>query len=121
MSARERGTVHLYGINGRVANATVQNVKLKSEPANRDDTVDENGNVIERRIDDITDEGTVELKMRAAFTVPTAGDTLVYETLNYEITSIDRAEQAKGFRMLTIGVKKSQYVDASAVTTIATS
>ncbi len=120
MAARVRGTVHLYGITGTVANATVQSVKLKSETQNNAETVDENGNEIERRVDDIKDEGTVELKMRASYAIPVSGDSMVYETLNYEVTSVDRAEVAKGHRMLTLGVKKTQYVNSASVTTVTT-
>lgn len=120
MGAKVRGIVHLYGINGTVASATVQSVKLKSDTQNNDTTVDEFGNEIESRMDDIKDEGTVEIKMQAAYTMPAAGDTMAYETLSYAVMSIDRAEQAKGFRMLTLSIKKTQYVDASTITTVTT-
>ena len=120
MAAKVRGTVHLYGITGTVSNATVQSVKIKSATQNNDTTVDENGNEIESRMDDIVDEGTVEIKMRAAYAIPASGDTLVYETFSYAVLSLDRAEQAKGFRILTITIKKTEYVDAGTVTSVTT-
>jgi hypothetical protein len=113
MAAKDYGTAHLYGISGTISNATVQDFSLDEELANKDNTEDENGNVIERRSDDNTKTGSITIKIRSTYTIPAAGDLIVYETVTYEITKVGRQQKNKGFRMITLSIITSQYVALS--------
>lgn len=107
MPATVKGTAHLYGISGTIANATVLSVNFKDAHKLEDATTDENGVEIERRYDDVQTEGTITIRIRSGYTVPTIGSNITYDAATYEITGIDRAQEAKGFRTVVINVKKS--------------
>lgn len=110
MAATDYGTAHLYGIAGTVSNASVQDFSLDDEHANKATTEDEAGNVIERRGDDNTKTGSITIKIRAAYTLPVAGDVITYNSVKYEITKVGQAEKNKDFRMVTLSILTSEFV-----------
>lgn len=110
MAAVTRGTAHLYGIDGTISGATVQDFKQKDQHQNTDSTVDESGNEIERRYDDLAKEATITLKIQSGYSIPTVASTLSYKSITWEIVSIEKVETAKGFRMVTLNLKKTEYV-----------
>jgi len=108
-----QGTPHLYGISGGVgviADCTVISFDLDSEHANKGETVDEIGNLIEERYDDLTSTGTITLRPRAAFTPLTLGGAYTYNTVAFTVISEGRKEQQKGFISLTYKIKKSEFI-----------
>jgi hypothetical protein len=107
MAATVLGTAHLYGVSGTVTNATVLSFSQRTFAANTAQTEDESGNVIERRYDDTTNEATITIRLRTAYTPPTIGSTITYSTVTYEVVDIERSEQNKGFREMTINLIKS--------------
>ena len=115
------GTAFLYGVGGLVALCAVQSFTNKTEPKNKAQVEEENGNVIERRKDDRTDEAQIEVKYRSSYSLPVPGQaTIVYEGSTWEVDSIDRKESNKAHRMLTLSISKSQYVDSATNTTVTT-
>ncbi len=110
MAAITKGIAHIYGITGTATNATVQSFSYKNEAKNTAETVDESGNEIERRYDDVHKEASVEMKIKAGFAEPAVGDTFVFNAISYEVVSIDHKEEAKGHQMVTLSVKRSQYI-----------
>jgi hypothetical protein len=104
------GTAHLYGVSGTIANVTVLSADFSQKNLIEDTTENESGQVIERRYDDLQDEGTITVKIRTAYTIPTAGATLVYETITYEITEVGKKQVNKGFRTVELKVKKSEHI-----------
>lgn len=110
MAAKTFGTAHLYGIAGTIANATVLSFSLGKGHGVEDSTVDENGIEIERRYDDVQEEGSITIRMQAAYTEPAVGTTVAYNAVTYEITKVDRSEESKGFRTLTLSIKKSEGI-----------
>lgn len=113
MAGIVQGTAHLYGIQGGVgviANATVLDFSTDSSRQNTASTTNEIGNEIERRYDDLVNEGTLTLQPRSGFTEFVVGDTITYDGVEYEITSEGRKETAKGFVTLTYNFKKSEYI-----------
>lgn len=110
MPATTRGTAHLYGISGTISNATVTDFKEKAQNQNEDSTVNESGNEIERRYDDLAKEATITLKIRSGYTVPDPGSTVAYESVTYDVVSIERTQVAKGFRLVTLNLKKTEYI-----------
>lgn len=110
MAAVVKGTAHLYGVAGTRSNATVLSFRNKTSCANTAQTEDEDGNVIERRYDDITDEATMTIRLRSGHTAPTVGSTITYNSVTYEVVDFEASEQQKGFREMTINLKKSEDV-----------
>lgn len=110
MAAKTFGIAHLYGVSGTITNATVMSVNFSDSHGVEDATVDESGIEIERRYDDVRTEGTITLKLRSTYTMPTVGTTFVWKTVTYEITKIDKPEEAKGYRTITVTVKKSEGI-----------
>jgi hypothetical protein len=104
------GTAHLYGIEGTISGVTVADFKLKSKQANFEQCLDENGNVIERRYDDIHYEASITVILQSGFTSPTPGSTLSYGGVVYEVVDVDHTEQAKGARRETYNLVNSQYI-----------
>lgn len=110
MAAKDYGTAHLYGIAGTISNASVQDFSLDEELANKATTEDENGNVIERRSDDNTKTGSITIKIRSLYTIPSAGDILTYDSVKYEITKVGRVQKNKDFRLVTLSIVTSEGV-----------
>ncbi len=114
MGQHTYGTAHLYGVNGTISNATVTDASFDEVCANMAEVMDEDGNVIERRYDDLTEEGTITLIQRAAYTVPEAGTTVSYNhgggAATREITKVGRKHTARGHRVIELSVKKSENV-----------
>lgn len=113
MALTTKGTAHLYGIIGGVAviaNATVISWSLNSSNKNVAETADEIGNEIERRYDDLHQEGTLTIRPRTGFTPLVPGANYTYDSVAFEIVSEGREEQNQGFVALTYAIKKSEYV-----------
>ncbi len=110
MAAQVFGTAHLFGINGTVANATVQSFSDASSFALADETKDEDGVTIERHYNDRQNDVSISLRIQAAYTVPVIGDLFVYDSNTYEIVTINASEENQGFRTLEITAKKSEGV-----------
>ena len=113
MSLATQGTAHLYGIVGGVgviANASVLSFSLSKSNANTAQTKNELGNEIERRYDDLHEEGTITLRPRAGFTklVPGAGYT--YDSVAFEVVSEGDEQAHDGHETLTYTIKKSEYI-----------
>lgn len=104
------GTAHLYGIAGTITGVTVADFKLKGKHANVDKTVNEQGNEIERRYDDLHQDASITVILRDGYTSPEPGDTIVYGGNTYEVVDVDHTEQAKGARRETYNLTRSQYV-----------
>lgn len=110
MAAITFGTAHLYGIAGTITGVTVADFKVKGKQANFEQCMDENGNVIERRYDDVHNEATITVILQSGFTSPTPGSTLTYGGNTYEVVDVDHVEQAKGARRETYNLIRSQYI-----------
>jgi len=113
MPATVLGTAHLYGNEGTVTNATVLNFRDKLSAANQAQTEDETGNVIERRYDDNTNDASITLRMRTSYSIPNPGATLTYNSVTYEVVDAEKSTQNKGFREVTLNIKKSAGISYS--------
>lgn len=107
------GLAHLYGISGSIANATVLAFKETGKCANVDKTDNEQGNCVERRYDDLTYDADITIRMRSGYTIPTAGTTLTYESVTYEITEVGRTQVNKGFRTIELKLTRSANITYS--------
>lgn len=113
MAGSVQGTAHLYGIAagvGAVTNATVLSFTLGKEHQNKAQTVNEIGNEIERRYDDLHQDGTLVLRARSGFTPLTVGGTYTYDSVEFEVVSESKSETPQGFHDYTYTIKKSEYI-----------
>ena len=116
MAATVKGTAHIFGIVAGVAavtNATVLSFSLDHEHANKASTVNEIGNLIEERYDDLTKTGSITLKIRSGYSVLEAATQITYNSVIYVITKVGRAEQAADFVIITYDIKTSEFITLS--------
>jgi hypothetical protein len=110
MAAIIHGTAYVFGVAGTITNAAVQSFQLKDEHQNNTTVMDEIGNEIVNRHDDLVKEGTIVLKHEAAYTEETVEDVITYDTVNYRVTSIDKNEVNNEHREITYSIKTTEYV-----------
>jgi len=110
MAATILGTAHLYGVSGTVTNATVLSFRDKQSCKNVSETLDESGKEIERRYDDLQTEATLVVRTRSSYSRPTPGSTVVYDSVTYEVVDTEKNTVQKGFREVTLNVKKSEGI-----------
>tara|TARA_R110000868_G_scaffold56322_5_gene174335 strand:+ start:111 stop:461 length:351 start_codon:yes stop_codon:yes gene_type:complete len=113
MSLTTKGTPHLYGIQGGIAimtNCTVISFSLTKANKNTGETQDEIGNEIERRYDDLHQDGSITIRPRTGFTSLVPGANYTYDGVEFEVVSEGNEEQNQGFVALTYTIKKSEYV-----------
>ena len=116
MALTTKGTAHLYGIDGGVAivtNATVLSFSLTKANANVAQTQNEIGNEIERRYDDLHQDGSITLRPRSGFTALVPGANYTYDSVMFEVVSEGREEANQAFQTLTYTIKKSEYITLS--------
>lgn len=111
------GTVHLFGISGTITNATVESTDLTDAHLNRTENVDEDGNQIERRYDDLAESGTITVLIQSGYTIPTPGATLSWNngqaTNTFEITEVGKPQEAQGHRKVVLSVLRSANISYS--------
>jgi hypothetical protein len=113
MPLTTKGSAHLYGITAGIAivsNATVLSFSLNKSNKNTGETVNEIGNEVERRYDDLHEEGTLTLRPRSGFTPLVPGANYSYNSVIFEVVSEGREEQSQGFVTLTYAIKRSEYI-----------
>ena len=110
MASVSHGTAHLHGVNGTIASATVTDFSEDSTNNNEGEVFDESGNSIERRYDDITETATIGIIITSGYSIPAVATTLLYDGSTYEITAVNRVENHREFRKVTLSLKKSEYI-----------
>lgn len=110
MSLITHGTAHIFGVAGTIATATVQSFNVTEDNQNKTNTIDEDGNEIERRVDDVVSSGSIVIRIQSGYAVPSAGDVITYDSVNYEIETVDRAETNNAHVVVTLTIKTSEYV-----------
>lgn len=110
MAAVTFGTAHLWGHEGTISNATVVDFSESIECANKGETVDEDGNVIERRRDDRTTTASITIKIRTGYTVASVATTLSYNSKTYEIEKVSKVTKNKDHRLITYELLTSEEV-----------
>ena len=110
MAAITHGTAYLFGVSGTITDAAVQSFQLKDEHQNNTQVMDEIGNEVTNRHDDIVNEGTITLKHESGYTVETAEATITYDSVVYRVTSVDKNQVNNDHREITYGIKTTEYV-----------
>lgn len=112
---QDYGTIHLFGIDGSIGDATITDASFEDVCANVATVLDEMGNKIENRGDDITTTGTVTLIIREAYTLPEPFTTFQnWDGLYYLITRVGRKFNNRGFNIVELSVEKSEHIEYTA-------
>ena len=107
------GTAHVFGVAGTMTLASVQSFNVTEDHQNKTNTLDESGNEVERRRDDLMSSGSIVIRIQTGITLPAAGDVLTYDTVEYEVDTVDRAETNNAHVVVTLSIKTSENVDLS--------
>jgi len=109
MPAITKGQTCLFGIGATYYLGFVQSVSIKSNFANEDEVVDEEGNVVTRHYDDRRKEITLEVVPKTG-AAPTIGQDLSFLGTTYIIESVDDKREAKGFVKYTITARNYEKI-----------
>jgi hypothetical protein len=105
------GTIHLFGIDGSIADATITDASFEDVCANVASVLDEMGNKIQNRGDDITTTGNVTLIIREGYVLPEPFTTFQnWDELYYLITRVGRKFNNRGFNIVELSVEKSEHI-----------
>ncbi len=107
MAADSYGTAHLFGIGFTYTGCTITGASFEQVCALMAQVEDESGIVIERRYDDITNTGKMTVIQRSAFTMPEAGNVITADAIKWEVLSVGRTLENKGFRIVEVSLKNS--------------
>lgn len=110
MAEVNHGEAFLHGVNGTITGCAVQSVTRKKSFANVAEVVNERGNRITKRYDDVSDDITIELIPKSTYVAPEVGNRLTFNGVSYIIESIDDKQEAKGFVRYTLTCTKPEYI-----------
>ena len=113
MALDTQGTAHIFGITAgtsAVTAATVQSFSKSDSKINLSETVNELGNKIERRSDDVQTEVNLTLKIQTAYALPEVSDILTYNSIKYEILTVEEGETNNAHVVVTITAVASEYI-----------
>jgi len=102
MPERTYGIAHLYGISGSYDNATVSSYSEDRSHLIDDTVVDENGRVIEDRLDDEMKDISIGIILRATTTIPEIGTIIAYDGQNMILKSASLPQEAQGRRTMDL-------------------
>jgi len=106
MSATTHGLTTLtFGV-PTLTGYVIQSYDSSTKAANVVEVMDEQGNRVVSRYDDITTEITIDAKLAGA-SLPAPGSTVTYNTIVYEVLSIDKKGVNKDFTTVSIKGKVS--------------
>lgn len=109
--AQDYGTIHLFGISGTIADATITDSSFEDVCANVASVLDEVGNKIQNRGDDLTTTGTVTLIIREDYDIPDPFTTFQnWDALYYLITRVGRKFNNRGFNIVELSIEKSEHI-----------
>ena len=109
------GNAYIWGIDtGVVTNGKLQSISITETFNVRAEIMDETGNVIGERLDDVHKTGTATFQFDSSYatgsTYNLAGgaDVLTYDSVAYQITGIDRSVSNESYGEITFTI---EYID----------
>ena len=104
------GTAHIFGVAGTFSLASVQSFNVTEDHQLKTNTLDEDGVEVERRRDDLMSSGSIVLRIQTGVAIPGAGTVITYDSVNYEVDTVDRAETNNAHVVVTLSIKTSEGV-----------
>jgi hypothetical protein len=104
------GVNHKFGLYGVEDFVTLQTDDISTKNALDVEVMDETGRVITDRLDDTRIETSISGVLKIGATIPTVGDQLEYNSVNYIIKDVGDAGKNNGFRKITLKLVKYQEI-----------
>ena len=104
------GTSHTFGLYDTSNFVTLQSDDIAERPALDVEVMDETGRVVTDRLDDIRKETSISGVLKTGASIPSAGQRLTYNTVNYIIKDVTDSGTNNGFRKVTLKLVKYQEI-----------
>ena len=113
MAAVIKGETYVFGIDsGAVTNAVLTSINFNSEFANTGQVLNEDGQIVHERMDDLQTTGSASMQFTASNTMDLTDvgnvDQLTYDGVTYYITEITKTSTNNGFAEMSFNF---EYVD----------
>ena len=114
MAAVTKGNIYIYGIDsGVMTNAVLNSINFDQAFNNTANVLDENGNVIFERMDDIHTTGSATMVVSGDtgldLTDVATADEFTYDSVTYYITSLSMAATSQGFQEISVDFESLPY------------
>ena len=104
------GTSHTFGVYSTESFITIQSDDLTQRQALDVEVMDESGRVITNRLDDLRKETTISGVLKDGGTIPSVGNQLTYNGVQYIIKDVTDNGTNNGFRKVTCKLVKYQTI-----------
>ena len=113
MAAVIKGETYVFGIeSGAVTNAVLTSINFNSEFANTGQVLNEDGQIVHERMDDLQTTGSASMQFTASNTMDLTDvgnvDQFTYDGVTYYITEITKTSTNNGFAEMSFNF---EYVD----------
>jgi hypothetical protein len=113
MAAVIKGETFVFGIDsGAVTNAVLTSINFNNEFANQGQVLNEDGQIVHERMDDLQTTGSCTMQFTAAndrdLTDVGSVDQFTYDSVTYYITEITKSRTNNGFAELSFNF---EYID----------
>jgi hypothetical protein len=113
MAAVIKGEAFVFGIDsGAVTNAVLTSINFNNEFANQGQVLNEDGQIVHERMDDLQTTGSCTMQFTAAndrdLTDVGSVDQFTYDSVTYYITEITKSRTNNGFAELSFNF---EYID----------
>jgi len=113
MAAVIKGETYVFGIDsGAVTNAVLTSINFNSEFANTGQVLNEDGQIVHERMDDLQTTGSASMQFTASNTMDLTDvnnvDQFTYDGVTYYITEITKTSTNNGFAEMSFNF---EYVD----------
>lgn len=113
MAAVIKGETFVFGIDsGVVTNAVLTSINFNSEFANTGQVLNEDGQIVHERMDDLQTTGSATMQFTASNTMDLTDvgnvDQFTYDGVTYWITEISKSRTNNGFAEMSVNF---EYVD----------
>ena len=113
MAAVIKGETYVFGIDsGAVTNAVLTSINFNSEFANTGQVLNEDGQIVHERMDDLQTTGSATMQFTASNTMDLTDvdnvDQFTYDGVTYYITEITKTSTNNGFAEMSFNF---EYVD----------
>lgn len=113
MAAVIKGETYVFGIDsGAVTNAVLTSINFNSEFANTGQVLNEDGQIVHERMDDLQTTGSATMQFSASNTMDLTDvgnvDQFTYDSVTYYITEITKTSTNNGFAEMSFNF---EYVD----------
>ena len=116
MAAVIKGETYVFGIDsGAVTNAVLTSINFNSEFANTGQVLNEDGQIVHERMDDLQTTGSATMQFTASNTMDLTDvgnvDQFTYDGVTYYITEITKTSTNNGFAEMSFNF---EFVDHTA-------